>query len=281
MDRELVLAILVALLCGSALTAAGWYPTGSAVAASGRALERRAWRRMWLPFGPAVLLFAALCGWALVEPADAEPVPSCLLWGAVPFAAVVVRAAWRALRSLASSYEVHGVITVGWLRPRIMCSPRIARALDSQALAAALEHERAHARHRDPLRLWLAQLGSDLLWPWPAAYARFLCWRRALELARDEEARLHGVAGADLAAAILATLRCSRGAGRLTAAALGGYESFVEERIARLLRPLASEAPPANKGALWALAVAAGVSLAVLLGSEFGECAVRSFLAVV
>jgi hypothetical protein len=281
MDRELVLAILAALLCGSASTAAGWYPTGSPVASSGRALERRAWRRMWLPFGPAVLLFAALCGWALVEPEDAERVPTCLLWSAVPFATVLLRAAWRALRSLASAHQDQAIATVGVFRPRIILSPRIAAALDQEALAAALEHERAHARHRDPLRLWLAQLGSDLLWPWPAAAARFLCWRRALELARDEEVRLEGIAGPDLAAAILVALRFSRQGAALNAPTLGGDASFVEERIARLMQPLETEAPRAKESALWLVAMTAGVTGAVLLGTEFGERAVRAFLAVV
>jgi len=281
MDRELVLAILVVLLCGSALTAAGWYPTGSPVVASGRTAERRAWRRMWLPFGPAVLLFAALCGWALVEPADAERVPNCLLWGAVPFAAVVMRAAWRALRSLAISRQEQAIATVGLMRPRIILSSQLAEALDAQALAAAFAHERAHARHRDPLRLWLAQLGSDLLWPWPAAQSRFQYWRRALELARDEEARLNGVAGPDLAAAILASLRLSGDGASMRAAALGGDASLVTDRIARLMQPLERDALQADKRGLWLPVIAIGITLAVLLGSEFGERAVRVLLAVV
>ena len=280
MDRELVLAVLVALLCGSALTAAGWWPSGPPVAAIGRALERRAWRCLWLPFGPAVLVFAALCGWALVEPACAERVPNGLLWGALPFAAVLARAAWRAVRSLTGSHRGSAVATVGLVWPRIIFAPRIVEALDEHAFAAALEHERAHARHRDPLRLWLAQLGSDLLWPWPAASLRLRCWRRALELARDEEARLRGVAGPDLAAAILASLRCNRGGASLSAATLGGDQSFVEERIARLMRPLEPEAPRANRSALWRLALAVGVLSAVLLGTEFGERVVRTLLAV-
>jgi len=279
MDRELVLAILVVLFCGSALTAAGWCPTGSPVASTGRALERRAWRRMWVPFAPAVLVFSALCGWALVEPARAERVPNCLLWAALPFAAVLARAAWRALRSLTSSHQDLAVATAGFFRPRIVLSPRIAEALDEHALAAAFAHERTHARHRDPLRLWLAQLGSDLLWPWPTAHSRFLCWRGALELARDEEARLSGVAGPDLAAAILASLRFSRGDRSLSAATLGGNESFVEERIARLMRPLETEARQANKSVLWLLALAVGVVLAILLGTELGERVVGSLLA--
>jgi Zn-dependent protease with chaperone function len=281
MNREFVLAILVVLLCGSALTVAGWCPTGSPVVSSGRLLERRTWLRMWAPFGPAVIVFAALCGWALVEPKRAEPVPTCLLWATLPFGAVMTRAAWRALWSLAGSHQDLAVATAGFFRPRIIVSPRIAETLDQHALAAAFAHERAHARHRDPLRLWLAQLGSDFLWPWPAANWRFLCWRQALELARDEEARLSGVTGPDLAAAILASFRCSRGRASSNAAALGGDESFVEERIARLMRPLETETPQANKSVLWLFALAGGAILAVLLGSEFGERVVGTLLAVV
>jgi BlaR1 peptidase M56 len=280
MDRELVLAVLVALLCGGVLTAAGCWPTGSPVASSGRVLERRAWRRLWVPFGPAALVLAALCGWAVVEPADAERVPNCLLWGAAPFAAVAVRAAWRAVRALASAHQDHAIATVGLFRPRIVVSARIAKAVDRRALAAAFAHERAHARHRDPLRLWLAQLGSDLLWPWPTAHSRFTCWQRALELARDEEARLSGIAGPDLAAAILASVRFSRQGAWLDAATLGGDAALVADRITRLMRPLETEAPHRNNRARWLFASAVGVTSAVLLGIEFGERAVRTFLAL-
>ncbi|MFI5367056.1 MAG: M56 family metallopeptidase [Candidatus Binatia bacterium] len=281
MDRELVLGILVAVMCGGALTAGGWWPIGLPVAASGRGLERRAWRRMWLPFGPAVLLFAALCGWALVEPACAERVPNCLAWAAVPFAVVAIRAAWRAVRSLMRSHQDVAVATVGVWRPWIILSPRVAAALDAQALAAALDHERVHAQHRDPLRLWLAQLGCDLLWPWPMASARFLCWRQALELARDEEARLNGAAGPDLAAAILGALRFSHAGASPSAATLGGDASFVQDRIARLMRPVDAEALPSNRRMLWLCAVAVSVTAAVLLGTEFGERVVRALLALV
>jgi hypothetical protein len=281
MDRELVLAIFAFVLCGSALTVAGWCPLRSPVASSGRVRERQAWRRIWFPFGPAVLVFAALCGWALVEPERAERVPNCLLWGALPFAAVLVRAAWRALRSLTSAQPETVIATVGLLRPRIILAPRIAAALDEPALAAAVAHERAHARHWDPLRLWLAQLGSDLLWPWPPATARFVCWRQVLELARDEEARLSGVAGPDLAAAILTSLRFSHAGASSCAATLGGDAAFVAQRIARLMRPLETDTPPPNQRTAWVLALAVGVLSAVVVGSEFGERLVQTLLAVV
>jgi len=280
MDREIVLGILVALLCGSALTVAGWWPMGSPVAPSGRVFEQRAWRRLWLPFVPAALLLAALCGWALVEPAAAERVPNGLLVGALPFVAVLLRAAWRAVRSLTTAQATLTIATVGLFRPRIRLSARIAATLDEPALTAAVAHERAHVRHRDPLRIWLAQLGSDLLWPWPMADARFQCWRQALELARDEEARLlGGIAGPDLAAAILGALRSSKGTS-VTAATLGGDAAFVKERIARLMQPLATGAPQTNSRTVWLFTVVLGVLLAALLGTEFGERVVRGFLLV-
>ena len=280
MDRELVLAVLVVVCCGSALALAGWWPAGSSAAPSGRARERRTWQRLWLPFWPAALVLAALCGWALVEPARAERVPACLLWGAAPFAIVLLRAVWRALWSLQPSHHDVPMATVGLLRPRIVLSPRMAAGLDERTLAAALEHEQGHVRHRDPLRLWLGQLASDVLWPWPAAAARFLRWRRALELARDEEARLRGAAGADLAAAVLAALRFSNGAVSGNAAALGGDQSVVAERIAYLMRPLEAAGPDTSGSRWWWLAAAFGVGTAVLLGSEFGERVVRALFAV-
>ncbi len=228
----------------------------------------------------AALLFAALCGWALVEPAAAERVPDCLLWGTVPFAIILLRACWRALRSLRRSSDGALAATVGLWRPRIVVAPRLAEALDPDALAAAVEHERMHARHRDPLRMWLAQLGTDLLWPWPSAGARFLFWRRSIDLARDEEARLNGVAGPDLAAAILGALRYSRGPVPAHVVTLTGDESFVAERIARLLRPLELDAPRARRrGAMWMLALA--IAAATACGTAFGERVVHTLLAVV
>ena len=67
----------------------------------------------------------------------------------------------------------------------------------------------------------------------------------------------------------------------MRAAALGGDESLVAERIARLMRALETEVPQAGKRGFWLFAFAVGITLAVLLGTEFGERAVRVFLAVV
>jgi len=274
MDRELVFAILVSSLCGGALLAVSWWPFHEVPASSGRALEHSAWSRVWLPFVPALILFTALCGWALVEPARSERMPFVLLLGGAPFATILTRAVWRALGALKIPRGALTAATMGFFRPRIILSQQIISALDPRALNAALEHECAHARHRDPLRLWLAQFGADLLWPSPAAVARLRDWRRALELARDEEARSIGVAGPDLAAAILGSLRLNQGSVPSGVATLSD-EAFVKERVARLLQPLKTEPRPGRKTLVLVLGVTVAVLLAVVLGIQYGEGLVR------
>jgi Zn-dependent protease with chaperone function len=278
MDRELVFAVLVAALCGVSLMAAGWCgPAASYRAVQAPESERRMWRRIWVPFVPALIVFALLCGWVSVEPADAEPAPVALMLAALPFALVFVRALWRASRSLQTSRARHTIATVGFIRPRIILSPSFADAVDADAMNAAMEHERAHVRHRDPLRLWLAQFGTELQWPAPAAATRLREWRRALEIARDDEARAQGVAGPDLAAAILVSLRLSRGDFAGGAAGLA-EEAFIKERVVRLLQPLEAEAPADRRLSPILFLLVMAIPLAILIGLEFGERIIGSLL---
>jgi Zn-dependent protease with chaperone function len=278
MDRELVFAILVIALCGCMLMASGWWPARSLRADGPLLSERQAWWRIWLPFAPTALVFAVLCGWALAEPADAEPVPKALMLTALPFALIFVRAAWRATRSLTTSHEHLTVATVGLLRPRIIVSPLFSEAIDKDALAAAMAHEHAHARHRDPLRLWLAQLATELMWPAPAALVRLQVWKRALEIARDDEARTQGAGGPDLAAAILTSLRLSQTNLPQVVAATLTDETYIKERVARLLQPLEVEALPARRLAPLVVALSVIIPLAIFIGIKFGEKIIGSLL---
>lgn len=277
MDRELVFAILAPALCGAALTAAGWWLPAGSLALSTQQSESRMWWRIWLPFGPAVLVFALLCGWLLVEPRDAEPAPKVLILTALPFGLIFLRAGWRAARSLSIARAQYTIATVGLFRPRIILSSSLADALDPRAMAAALEHERAHLRHRDPLRIWLANLGAELQWPAPAAGARLQAWKAALEMARDDEARSQGAPGPDLAAAILASLRVSRTVPRQAAAQLTD-ETFVKERVTRLLQPLEAPPTPESGFAPTLIALSLAIGAAVLLGIKFGERLIGSLL---
>jgi len=281
MERECFLTVLIALLGGIALLACGWWPAAQSSQGNARSLEHRMWRRIWWTFVPALTVVAWLCGWALVEP---DPVPervsSAFLLLSVPFLLLFTRAAMRAGWSLFRDDGDPGTATVGLLKPWIVFSPHLAKALDDRAIEAALEHERAHARHRDPLRIWLAQLATDLQWPWPQAQERFRAWIVALELARDEEARAAGADGSDLAAAILAAARLRQHAIVSPVAALIGEQSVLKQRIACLLNPLADQAEEirARWPQPWILAPV--LLMAVVLGSAFGEIVVRTLLRI-
>jgi hypothetical protein len=156
-----------------------------------------------MPLVLAATVAALLCGWAVVEP---DPVPArpslSLFLASVPFGPLWARAVISAGWSLVRDQDDLGAATVGILRPWIFFSPHLGKALEDRAIEAALEQERAHVRHWDPLRIWLAQLATDLQWPWPQARNRFAQWILVLELAQDEEARAAGVVGSDLATAI-------------------------------------------------------------------------------
>jgi hypothetical protein len=279
MERECFLSILVALLGGTMILACGWWPAPDSGGGSARYLERLRWHQIWLPLVPALIVAAWLSGWALAEP---DPTPEkasmLLILASVPFALLFGRAAILAVWSLVR-YEGEVVTaTVGLLRPWVLFSPYLAKALDDRTIEAALAHERAHARHRDPLRIWLAQLATDLQWPWPQAEKRFGLWVLALELARDEEARASGVDGSDLAIAILASARLGRQAILPANAALIGDPSTLKERISRLLEPLPHD-PRQTQTVTWIAVVAIPVLLgAIGFGSVFGERIVGTLL---
>jgi hypothetical protein len=160
-------------------------------------------------------------------------------------------------------------------------APQLAKRLDDRAIEAALAHERAHVRHRDPLRIWVAQFVTDLQWPWGSAQRRFSSGLAAVEEARDDEARAAGVEGADLAAALVGSLRfqsaqcCTGGVGLI------GQREVVQARIARLLRPLPDAVLPRDSSriAIAALLVLTLV-LAMGLGVACGERVIRPLLAL-
>jgi hypothetical protein len=266
MDRELVLATLVGLLCGPALLAAGAIAVRLPPVVAARELERRAWRRVWLPLWPPALVLAFLVGWAVQEPESSEGAGPALLAVAAVFGLIALRAAVRAVRALRRPRGAVAM-TAGLWRPRAFIAPELAARLDEQALHAALEHEAAHARHRDPLRLWLAQIATDLQWPLAAARRRFADWRNALELARDAEA-CERVEGSDLAAALIEAARLSRGAAGVVGL-VGGAGAF-SDRIHRLLDAPPDAAAAPRRGWTWALWLGA-VGLAIAAGGVFGE----------
>ncbi len=250
MGRETLVTLLIMICGGLLLQLLAAWPSGGTADVDPAALERQAWLALCRPVAPVLTIVAWLIGWALLEP---DPVrdpldPAVVLWLWLPFGLLFARAAARATWSLVRQLPECGVSTFGLLQPQVVFSPFLARRLDEPVIHAALAHERAHARHRDPLRIWAAQLITDLQWPWPQAQRRLTRWLEALELARDEEARRAGIEGTDLAAAVLASMRFigelpakqrMRLAGtQFVHARLIGDEQTLRHRISRLLAPL-------------------------------------------
>lgn len=293
MERETLLTILLLLFGG--LAAQPFAPLSSLTCSDAAAEtgERRAWIRLWLPVVPALIVAAWLCGWALTQP---DPVRgridrAVLVVGCMPFAMIAVRTVLRAAWALIRDSEEIPIRTAGLLHPRIVFSPFLAQTLDAEQIRAAREHEAAHVRHFDPLRIWLAQVAADLQWPWPGARERFDMWLEALECARDAEARRRGVSGADLATVVLAVakqgspeplLRDARRA-RAARAGLVGDVGALRTRIGRLLSPLPEITEvPAISGLADPVMIALVATMLVLagaLGAAYGNAILQPFLA--
>ncbi len=272
MERESLLAVLMILLGGMALQLIGAGFSTRSRAKRFFEPERLAWFRLLRPMIPALLVAACLCGWALSQP---DPVPDrvgpLVFIVCAPLLLIGVRALLRAGWSALRSPRRIGIATIGLIRPRIVMAPELAGFLDERAMRAALAHERAHLRHLDPLRIWIAQFITDLQWPWSSAQSRFETWLAALENARDDEARAEGIDGADLAAALVASIRFQRESSDGICAPLIGNRSVLEARIARLLQPLASPGDNAPTNLQLAVLLSFALLLAIALGALYGE----------
>ena len=294
MERETLLTMLLMIFGGCALQALAGWPAPAISAAEAASLERTAWLRVCLPALPMLLIAPWLAGWALTQPdpvrVPLNPLVIVALW--LPFGLLFLRALLRALWALLREPPECAVATVGLMAPQIVFSPFLARQLDEPVIRAALAHERAHGRHRDPLRIWIAQLITDLQWPWPQARRRLGVWLEALEWARDEEARRAGVEGSDLAAAVLASVRFLGALSGPQRAALSGTQvaharligdgQALRRRVARLLTPLRA-LEPARRPRAPALLVQAAVWIPLLLavlwlGIVYGAPVMRPLL---
>lgn len=253
--------------------------SGALAPSSGVLRERMAFQRLISPLAPAVVLLGGLSGFALVETEAveaAEVVPTAAVLLALAFGVVVARAVVRAAVSLLRVQSTRTAAAMGLLRPRTCIAEAFAQSLSAGERAAVQLHEEAHVRHRDPLRIWLGQIVADLQWPAPASAERFAAWRFALELARDDEARSHGIEGADLASAVLKAARIE-GTQCGPMVGLTGEAAHLRERVERLLSPLPRDTTQV-RGTPHVLVFFATLALAFPCGAAFGELLILNVL---
>lgn len=177
----------------------------------------------------------------------------------------VVREAAAALGCAARLDVVAGedafAVTYGLIRPRILVSAGLARALTAGEISAVLAHEREHQRRRDPLRLLAARLAAG--WGWYLPAARWVAGQAALrrELAADRAAA--GCAGRGVLAGALLKLASMPACPAVAAAsaARDGSRSL-EARVAQL----EAGRPPRQRLAVSRL-LASAAALSVLAGA--------------
>jgi len=151
----------------------------------------------------------------------------------------------------------------GVFRPRLVVSRSLLRALSSEQLAVALQHESAHRASRDNLKRLALLLAPDVL-PFSKAFALLEReWTKFSEWAADDDA-----VGGDSESAVLladALVRVARmGTGprlsSLHTSLLGGHQDL-SARVDRLLR--LNSALPAGCSSSWPRALGGGLCLAV------------------
>lgn len=232
--------------------------------------ERVAFWLVVAPVAAAGFVLAFFAGWAAQEPDPSDEWLKVGLWCLSALTVLAsARAALRAIRALRIPPGLP-IGTVGLLSPRIVVSPDFEAATDEAGLRAALAHEAAHRRHRDPLRIWLVALATDLQWPLPGARARFDSWLVALEVERDEEALAAGADRGALAGAILAAAKLAGRGARGAAVASAGAEPGVAVRVRRLLRGERSAPRPTSRR--WSVVFLCTGALAMAwLGHGWGD----------
>lgn len=234
------------------------------------------WRKLTAPLFLGMLGVAFVVGWAIQEPDPADEWVSYeLIALAALVAAVLLRACVRAARSaLAAHRSTIPIGTVGLLRCRTVVSPEFANAASSEVLTAALAHEAAHARGRDPIRLLLAQFAADLQFPLPQARQQYRDFVHLLEVRRDDEAVARGACPVALAEGILLAAKLTHRTADPTCVRITGGGDRLAQRVRRLLDPTAPgqrPAPSRNTGC-WFLAQ---LIVAAALGGLQGEAVLR------
>ena len=172
--------------------------------------------------------------------------------GALGFAAMLVRLAWRILAGRRGGGGAPAV--VGLLRPRISLPAGIERVLTPAELEAVLLHEETHARRRDNLIRLVHEIGACVLWFHPLVWlagARLSFYR---ELSCDE-AVIRGERGRELVSALVKLANPGE-----TLLLQAGASAHLADRLSRLSLPRRhSAAATAVQAALFGLVVLAGV----------------------
>jgi len=177
--------------------------------------------------------------------------------------------------------RTHGVIVerssallalCGIVSPRVLISSGVLRALSSDELEVAVDHERAHGDSRDNLKRLLWILAPDVV-PFRRAFSALeTAWTSFSEWAADDEAAQGNPARAvSLASALIRLARMEAAPGSPLIASLTAGGRNLEARVERLLRvaPQGSSRASGPMQAWTVTGLAAAVSGSLAAGAFF------------
>ena len=78
--------------------------------------------------------------------------------------------------------------TVGFLKPTIVISTNLIELLDKAELEAVIHHESAHQKYNDPLKVFILQMISEVMWYIPLTKWCYENYKIMVELVADEYA---------------------------------------------------------------------------------------------
>ncbi len=220
------------------------------------------------PAAIALFVVAALCvpSYLSFEPKAAaeEPGAVCLLMAALCASVWAISLA-RGARAIQRSRDARGftVALSGVLRPRVIVSNEVRRALSPEELDAALRHEHAHTASHDNLKRLLVLLAPDVFPFFRGGFANLeRAWKKFAEWSADDRS-VNGDAERSLALAS-ALVRVARLGAPAQSAPLVTCltDGDLAARVDRLLRP-ATEGSPDR----WtpAACVLGGIALAAVI----------------
>jgi len=133
------------------------------------------------------------------------------------------------------SRELAVPATCGIFAPVILL-PRCARYWSEERIRAVLLHEMAHVANRDTVNHVVSRLLRAVHWFNPLTWLACRLAEREREYAADCIVIRCGVSPADYVAHVVAVLRSGRAASLRQEIGLGGRQSFLEDRLRRVLR---------------------------------------------
>lgn len=160
------------------------------------------------------------------------------------------------------SSEVSVPMTWGIWRP-VLLLPTSSESWREADLQAALQHELAHVRHRDPLRRWLGTLVCALWWPLPLVWLASRAWKLEQERACDDAVIVSGADPEGYAIQLLSAARQWQQHRFQTAAALVmAMPAGLEIRLRSVVADSVNRAPLSRAAA--GLVLMSGACIAML-----------------